>query len=61
MLGKSPGGGNGKSASSIPAIENSMDRGSLVGYSPGPKELDRTEHNIHEKCPEENAAKTFFF
>ena len=41
--GRSPGGGNGKPLQ-YSCLENSMDRGALVGYSPGVcKESDTTE------------------
>ena len=43
-LGRSPGGGNGNPLQ-YSCLENSMDRRSLVGYSPwGQKESDMTEH-----------------
>ena len=42
-LGRSPGEGN-SSALQYSGLENSMDRGSLAGYSPwGHKESDMTE------------------
>ena len=42
-LGRSPGEGNGYPLQ-YPCLENSMDRGAWVGYSPwGHKELDMTE------------------
>ena len=42
--GKSPGGGN-VNPLQYSCLENTMDRGPLVGYSPwGFKELDMTEH-----------------
>ena len=43
---KSLGVGNGKPLQN-PCLENSMDRGALVGYSPqGHKESDTIEHNL---------------
>ena len=43
-LGRSPGGGNDNPLQ-YSCLENSMDRRSLVGYSPwGQKESDMTEH-----------------
>ena len=42
--GRSPGGGN-VNPLQYSCLENTMDRGPLVGYSPwGFKELDMTEH-----------------
>ena len=42
-LGRSPGGGHGNPLQ-YSFLENPMDRGPLVGYSPwGGKELDTTE------------------
>ena len=45
-FGRSSGEGNGNPFQN-PCLENSMDRGALVGYSPqGHKESDTIEHNL---------------
>ena len=47
-LGRSPGEGNGYPLQ-YSCLENFMDRGAPMGYSPeGRKELDITKHTAHQ-------------
>ena len=47
-LGKTPGGGNGNNPLQYSCLENPMDRGSLVGYSPQDcQESDTSEVTSH--------------
>ena len=58
-LGRFPGVGNGNSLQNS-CLENSMDRRSLVGYSPwGCKESDTIEH-VHTQLVMQKAQKFFF-
>ena len=54
-LGRSPGGGNGNSFY-YSCLDNPMNRGAWVGYSPpGCKELDMIEHTCMLSCYQSRA------
>ena len=58
--GRSPGGGHGNPLQ-YSCLENSMDRGSLAGYSPwGFKELDVTEVTEHNTAQDLDQTFTLF-